>query len=206
MRSIVAVIAVLALAGGCRRQNPDFYNTYDAEEEAVGEYDPSLMVDPAFYENVKTSELGTELIRGTAKTVDWSFGSIDEGATYLGGFLRVDKVFRQDADDFFKVTIRLRNTDASPAKIEWKIALFDANGTRMSGLTDWVGDKEVWRSASIEPRSSVLVNNGSRIKGATVFRLHVRRAGASDDGMPDAAKEKGALDFDAERRKLLGDE
>ena len=202
MRSIIAVIAVLALVGGCRR-NQDFYNTYDAEEEAVGDYDPSLMVDAAFYENVTTSELGTELIRGTAKTVDWSFGSIDEGTTYLGGFIKVDKIFRQDADNFFKVSIRLRNTDGSPAKVEWKIALYDAQGTRMAGLSDWVGDKEVWRSASIEPRSSVLINNGSRVKGATVFRLTVRRSGASDDGLPDATKEAGATDFDAERRKLL---
>ncbi len=189
MRKSIVAIAILAAIVGCRRKGDFAYDAYEQYDEPVGDYDPTMMIDPACYDMVKTSELGTEW-RGRAKSVDWQYGSIEEGTTYLGGTLKVDRILRNDADNLFDVSIRLRNTDSNPVKVEWKIALYSSDGTRIAGLTDWIGDKETWHNASIDARGFASVSNGARVKGASVFRLHVRRSGASDEGLPEQGKDR----------------
>lgn len=207
MRQFIVVVALLAAVVGCRRgYRSDFGDAYEPVEEVAYDYDPTLMVDPAFYENVKTSELGTDVLRGPAKSVDWAFGSVEEGTTYIGGAIGVEKIHRNDAENFYNVSIRLRNRQATAQKIEWKIALFDGTGARVSGLTDWVGEKEVWHAASLEPHAFVSVSNGARLKGATVFRLHVRRAGASDEGHPEGSGGTDAIKESADALKKMLDE
>ena len=199
MHKLIVAGALLAAVVGCRHNRDFTYDTYEYDEP-VGAYDPNMMIDPACYENVKTSELGTEM-RGRAKSVDWQYGSIEEGMTYVGGTILVDKVLRNDADNLFDVTIRLRNTDANPSKVEWKIALYSSDGTRIAGLTDWTGDKEVWHNCSIDARGFASVTNGARVKGATIFRLQVRRSGANDEGNPEKGKDRSFDDI----RKDFGD-
>jgi hypothetical protein len=180
-----------AVLAGCRANTSlDMYYPPDDEEyEAIGDA-PALLMDPAYYEEVKTSELGTEKTRGIAKTVDWIDVSTTIGTTYMNGGIGVESIERGDADNFYSARVLIKNRNVATAKIECKIAFFNAQGDRLIGVDDFTGDKEVWQPVQLEGLGSAKVTNSCRVKGAVSFRLHVRAAGASDDGLPDQGRDK----------------
>jgi uncharacterized protein YcfL len=153
----------------------------EAPDEKASSTDTNLDIDKRIYDHPKTSELGTDRTRPIAKTVDWPAVSTNEGTTYQAGTAVIDKIFRQDADDFYAVGVRIGNRTTQPLKLEYRILFYDKNGARVLSLeTDF-------RNFIVEPRDVTVVSDGCRTKGAVGFRLFVRAAGSKDDGLPDGA-------------------
>lgn len=193
-----ACLALLAVAG-CSNSSGIWQDSGDEMllEEHVPDPTPPDF-DPMMYEGTEPYELDPGTTRPAAKTVDWPEGGSEEGETWLGGRIVLDAVFRHDADDFFGVRLRLKNRTEAGARIEWKIAFYDADGRRLIGLQDFNGDQEVFRPAALDPLDTLVISNASRLRGATTFRLFVRAGGAINAGLPDGEK----ADDDAEIEDL----
>ena len=130
-----------------------------------------LDIDPNLEEVVRTSELGTETTRDPAKSIEWQAQGTREGDSYLGGSIRIDRILRHDGDNFFGARVRLFNATAAPVTVEWKMVFLAANGTRVSTHAD------EWKQMSIEAAAWETLSDTSRVRGATSFRLDVRKPG-----------------------------
>ncbi len=146
------------------------------EESPQAGREPKMEIDPKTAEPIRTHELGSDRLRPAAKTLEWSNRSTAENVVYLGGEVVVDKIFREDAEDFFNVRVRLGNRSGQVVKIEYRILFYDRDATRLLGIED------DYRPALLEPRGVHDVFDACRVRGATDFQLFVRAAGSKDDG------------------------
>lgn len=146
------------------------------KEEPSPSREPRMEVDSKTAEPIRTHELGTDRLRPAAKTLEWSNRSTAESAVYLGGEVVLDKIFREDAEDYFGVRVRLGNRSGQVVKIEYRVLFYDRNGIRLLGIED------TYRPAILEPRGVSDVSDACRVRGATDFRLFVRIAGSKDEG------------------------
>lgn len=146
------------------------------EETPRASTEPKMEIDPKTAEPIRTHELGTDRLRPAAKTLEWSNRSTADSAVYLGGEVVVDKIFREDAEDFFSVRVRLGNRSGQVVKFEYRILFTDRDGTRLLGIEDG------YRPALLEPRGVRDVSDACRGRGATDFQLFVRAAGSKEEG------------------------
>lgn len=180
MRHFVWGLALAALSfagcgGGADELDEEYYGGSGGGE---------LKVDQAVYDSVRTGEMGTEGTRGIAKTIEWQRTGTELGATYLGGAVAVDKILRDDAEDFYGVRVRLQNRRGEPQVLQWRIRFYSLKGEPLMGLNH-DGTDTVWRSSCIEPHEYVTVTDSCRLKGAVAFRLFVRAAGSEGEGSAD---------------------
>ncbi len=141
--------------------------------------------DPSIYEQPVISELGTELTRPIAKTIEWPGISTEEGARYADGAVVVDRIFREDADGVYGVRIRLKNTTRQAVRLEYVIRFYNRAGARIAGHKGVAGKRERWTPVTIEPLRFAMVDDFARVIGAEGFRLHLRVPGGAGDGAED---------------------
>jgi hypothetical protein len=186
MRTAFVVTLVAALVPGC-----GWPGTIEVEQEPldpVSSSDTNVQVDPSIYQNPQTSELGTDRTRGIAKTIEWSRNGTEMGSTFCRETIVVDHIMREDAENWYGVRVRLKNTQTAAQAIQWHITFFNAKGERLLSLNEtWKeGDwQETWKSAVLDGLGLVTLTDACRLKGAVGFRLYVRKAGASDAGDAD---------------------
>lgn len=173
--------AVLLLLAGCYGESIDPGELPLEEPES---HDTSLDVDPKAYEELKTSELDTHLVRPIAKTIDWAEISTTEGTPYVVGSVVVDRVLREDVKNVYGVRLRLKNRTPSQLSLEYIIRFHTRSGAQLAAYNGYIGNEERWRPIVIEPYGSLQVGDFCRVIGAEGFRLFVRIAGTEDSGEP----------------------
>ncbi len=179
MRHYVWFAAVLAAGCGGGSALDDEYPT-----EQPSSTDTQFTVDPSIYENPHTSELGTNRTRGIAKTIDWQKTGTETGTAYCAGAAVVDQVLRDDAENFYGVRIRLKNTKSGAQAFQWRIYFFNIKGEAMLGFNHDEKEAPSWKSVHVDSLGYATVTDSCRLRGAVSFRLFVRQGG-NGDGMPD---------------------
>lgn len=159
-----------------------------------------LLVDPTIYDHPHTSELGTHRTRGMSKTIEWQAIGTEEGATYMGGAVGVDRILRHDADNFFGVRVRLAARKNQAIPVEWRVAFYAADGLRLIGFNQLDEKDDGWRRAVLPPFGFAEVTDSCRVKGAIGFRLFVRAPGSKDEGVRDGFSGEAAESLEKLRR------
>jgi hypothetical protein len=178
-----ALLLTLGLfAAGC---TGDSISSGDYPREEAGPEGTDVAIPAETYEKPSISEFGTHKTRGIAKTIEWPGISTDEGTSFLGDTVVVDRIFREDAENFYAVRVRLKNPTKTPVKGEYLVRFYTRQGERVLGYIGVGGQEERWTGFVIEPFGSVVVNDFCRVSGAEGFRLAVRGAGSKGDGTPD---------------------
>ena len=144
-----------------------------------------VKVDPNLYENLKTSELGTDKVRPIAKTIEWPGVSTEVGTSYHGDAVIVDHIFRDDADNSYGVRVRVKNTTQQVQKLEFLIRFYSRDGGRLSAWVGGIGQNERWQPFVIDPLRHAVLTDSCKVIGAEGFRLFIRGGGAKEDGIPD---------------------
>lgn len=175
MRHYAWVVVAAALAG-CGGGGTDY------APEPVTSYDTEFEVDADVYAHPRTSELGTDRTRGVAKTIEWQKAGTEIGTAYCAGAVVVDHILRHDAQNFYGVTVRVKNTRNEAQRLQWRILFYSLHGETLLGFN------EDWKSIVLDPLGHESVTDSCRLKGATAFRLFLRAGGASDEGLPDGFK------------------
>jgi hypothetical protein len=153
--------------------------------EEAGDEGTEVDIDPAKLNN-PTSELGTERVRGIAKTIEWLPIGTEEGATYCDDALVVDRILRDDAENNYGVRVRLKNTSKNVVKLKWILRFYTRQGAQIAGYAGGLGKGgEQWQGAVAEPFGYVTVSDFARVMGAEGFRLYITGAGGNADGTPD---------------------
>lgn len=167
------------LAVGCYGESitpPD----YPVEEP--GPEGTDLQVDQNDLRFPLTSELGTEITRPIAKTIEWPGISTEEGTTFADGKVVVDQIMRDDSQDgTYGVRVRLKNTTKEAQRLEYVIRFYTREGHRIAGYQGVAGTQERWKGFVINPFRYTVVDDFARVHGAEGFRLHVRAAGAGGE-------------------------
>lgn len=176
------VAASLVLFAGCSGES---VHPPDYPREQAGDEGTEVFIDPAFDEQLRTSELGTDRTRGIAKTIEWTGISTEVGTTYLGDALAVDHIFRDDADNQYGVRVRLKNATKNVVGFEFLIRFYTREGGQVLGYAGVGGAQERWKRAVADPFGVVVVDDFARVSGAEGFRLFVRKAGGKEEGQPD---------------------
>ena len=209
----IALAGLMAVLAGCGTPDVlpdedlvDFEAVYGVVqvEDYVESYEIGQGED--IYLNLNTSELGTDITRPIAKTIEWPDISTATGETYHRGRLTVDHITREDSDHMYGVRVRLRNTSPHLLTMEYLIRFFarvpgqnldpiemeDGTYTRprlvltpIAGWNGHNGEEDRWTSILIEPYMTSVLSDFSRIMGAEGFQLLVRGRGSSLDGTPD---------------------
>jgi len=179
-RALLALVPIFAL--GCSGES---VNSGDYPRDEAGDEGTDVAIPAETYEKPSISEFGTNRTRGIAKTIEWAGISTDEGTTYLGDAVAVDRIFREDAENFYAVRVRLKNTGKTPVKGEYLVRFYTRTGMRILGYIGVGGTEERWTGFHLEPFGSIVVNDFCRVSGAEGFRLAVRGAGSKDEGTPD---------------------
>ena len=196
-----AWIAVSAfLVAGCPGES---VHPPDYPREQPGDEGTEVFIDPAFDEQLRTSELGTDRIRGIAKTIEWTGISTEVGTTYLGDALAVDHIFRDDADNQYGVRVRLKNSTKNVVALEYLVRFYTRDGGQILGYAGVGGTQERWKGAVADPFGTVVAGDFARVSGAEGFRLFVRKAGGKEEGTPDdpATREERRQAREAASRK-----
>ena len=180
MRALLLILGLSAAGCGGESVTPPDYPRDEAGPEGT---DVAIPADT--YEKPSISEFGTHKTRGIAKTLEWPGISTEEGTSYLGDALVVDRIFREDASNFYAVRVRLKNTTKSPVKGEYLVRFYTRQGERILGYLGVGGEQERWTGFVVEPFGSAVINDFSRVMGAEGFRLAVRGTGSKADGLPD---------------------
>ena len=180
MRALLALIPVLAV--GC---SGDSLSSGDYPRDEAGDEGTDVAIPAETYEKPSISEFGTNRVRGIAKTIEWPGISTDEGTSYLNDAVVVDRIFREDAENFYAVRVRLKNTGKTAVKGEYLVRFYTRQGERILGYIGVGGTEERWSGFHLEPFGSIVVNDFCRVSGAEGFRLAVRGAGSKTDGNPD---------------------
>jgi len=152
-------------------------------EEAGPEVDRDF--DPSVYDKPVISELGTELTRPIAKTIEWPGISTEEGASFADNTVVVDRIFRDDADGSYGARVRLKNKTKQLLKLEYVIRFYTRAGARIAGYKGVAGNDERWTPFTVEPLRYAILDDFARVIGAEGFRLHVRAPGGTGDGSQD---------------------
>jgi hypothetical protein len=181
-----AFLAIMVVAGCGESIKPN-----DEWREEAGSEGTTVHIDPALLNN-PTSELGTDKIRGIAKTIEWLPISTEEGSTYGDDSVVVERILRDDAENNYSVRVRLKNTTKDVRKLQWLIRFYTRHGSQIAGYYGGVGSTEKWQGAVIEPYGYTTVSDFARVMGADGFRLFIKTAGSTGDGTPDdpATKEE----------------
>ncbi|MBI2932265.1 MAG: DUF1425 domain-containing protein [Planctomycetes bacterium] len=174
MRFISWTLIAVVMAGCGGRRRPEPYPV-----EPVRSTNTEFAVDPTVYDEPRTSELGTNRTRGIAKTIEWQEIGTELGTTYCAGAVVVDQILREDAQDFYGVRVRLKNTRSESLTVGYQIRFYSVQGEAL------IGFRTDWRSAVVEPFGYETVTDACRLKGAVGFRLFVRLAGTAEEGLPD---------------------
>jgi hypothetical protein len=169
------------LATGCTSES---IHPPDEWGEQAGSEGTDVKIDPAKLDN-PTSELGTDRVRGIAKTIEWLPIGTEEGASYANDALIVDRILRDDAENTYAVRVRLKNTTKDVQKAQWLIRFYNRHGAQIAGYVGGIGSQERWQGMVVEPFGYANIFDSARIMGAEGFRLYVRGAGGSTDGSPD---------------------
>lgn len=175
MKKLLAIALVLA---GCSSEHGAYHWSDEyADQPDVGRIEPIEGIGEDLLK--ETSHLGTDRIRSGSKTLAFPRGGTEEGATWLGGAVRADRIERLDANDHCGARVRLFNTTDAGLTVEWRFAFLTASGLRANGLRD------DWKSIHIEPHGWETVYDSSCIRGPVSFELAVRKAATTDEGQPD---------------------
>jgi hypothetical protein len=184
MRSIVWALLLVA---GCYGES---IHPRDYPREEPGPEGTEVSIDPKLIE-VRTSELGTNLTRPIAKTIDWPGISTTEGTTFVSDAIVVDHIFRDDSDNSYGVRVRVKNTTAKGLKLEYLIRFYTRRGGRLEGYIGSEGSTERWTGFVVDPFSMEILTDFSRVIGAEGFRLYIRSGGSTaEDGGPDDPSKK----------------
>src|SRR5437016_10435986 len=97
--------------------------------EEAGNEGTEVHIDPAKLNN-PTSELGTDRVRGIAKTIEWLPIGTEEGATYNDEAVIVDRILRDDADNNYAVRVRLKNSTKDVQKLQWIVRFYNRQGAQ----------------------------------------------------------------------------
>jgi hypothetical protein len=194
-----ALFALAVAACGC------YGESVAAPDDPVEEPGPEgtdVEIDPEFYNHPKTAELDTEKVRPIAKTIEWPGISTEEGASYLGDALVIDRIARDDSDGSYGVRIRVKNTTRQVVQGQWLIRFYTRQGGHLAGYVGGIGSQERWQGVVVEPFRTAVLTDFSRVIGAEGFRLFIK-GGASPDGLPDdpAQKEERKAKRDAAAQK-----
>lgn len=168
----------LVLIAGCHAKGQSVHPP-PYPMDPIGPEGTDVNVDPAIYDGVKTSELGTEKVRPIAKTIEWPAISTSEGDSFVSDAVVVDQIFREDADNMYGVRVRLKNAGAETLSLEYLIRFHTRAGANLASHN---GD---WKPFLLEPFKTETVGDFALILGAEGFRLFVRPAGGGADGAPD---------------------
>ncbi len=183
-----AMFALVLVAGGC------YGESVTAPEDPVDEPGPEgteVEIDPAVYDNPRTAELDTEKLRPIAKTIEWPGISTEEGSTYLGDALVVDRISRDDSDGSYGIRVRLKNSTRQVVRGQWIVRFYTRQGGHLAGYVGGIGSQERWQGVVVEPFKTAVVTDFSRVIGAEGFRLFVKGgAGSNADGLPDDPAQK----------------
>lgn len=196
-----ALIGVWAfLAAGCAGES---IHPPDYPREEAGDEGTEVAIDPAFDEQLRTSELGTERIRGIAKTIEWTGISTEVGTTFADDAVAVDHIYRDDADNQYGVRVRLKNSSKNVLKLDYLIRFYTRSGGQVLGYNGVGGGTERWTGIVLDPFGTAVAGDFARVSGAEGFRLFVRKAGAKDEGQADdpATKEERRAAREAAGRK-----
>ncbi len=178
--------ASLVLLAGCMGESV----TPPAEfEPEAGDEGTELILDPAKLSN-PTAELGTDKTRPIAKTIEWLPIGTEQGVTFNGEAVVVDRITRDDANGLYGVQIRLKNRTKDRQKLQWLVRFYTRTGGQIMGYAGGLGAGERWQGAVVEPYGSVTVSDFARSNGAEGFRLFVKGAGGAGDGTADVVKPK----------------
>jgi hypothetical protein len=188
-----ALIALTAVAFiGCYGESvhPPPYPSEEAGPEGT-----EVAIDPEILDQVRTAELGTERVRGIAKTIEWTGISTEVGVTYHEDALTVDHIFRDDADNQYGVRVRLKNSSKNVVKGEYLIRFYTRQGGQILGYKGVGGGQERWTGIVFDPFGVAVADDFARVSGAEGFRLFLRKGGSKDEGLPDdpAKKEERRL-------------
>jgi len=188
-----ALIALTAVAFiGCYGESvhPPPYPREEAGPEGT-----EVAIDPEILDQVQTAELGTERVRGIAKTIEWTGISTEVGVTYHEDALTVDHIFRDDADNQYGVRVRLKNSSKNVVKGEYLIRFYTRQGGQILGYKGVGGGQERWTGIVVDPFGVAVADDFARVSGAEGFRLFLRKGGSKDEGLPDdpAKKEERRL-------------
>lgn len=180
MRMLFPALALFAAScsGGEFAEPPDEWQEEAGPEGTEVVIDHELLFIP-------TSELGTERTRPIAKTIEWVAMGTEQGTTYIGGKVVVDRILRDDADNRYAVRVRLKNTGKEMLKLACLIRFYNRQGGQISGYVGSIGAAERWQGLILEPYGVATLSDFARVTGADGFKLHVRAAGATGDGSPD---------------------
>jgi uncharacterized protein YcfL len=172
-------LAALLVISGCAG---DSISSGEYPQEEPGPEGTDVVVDPSVYENPGTAELGTELTRPIAKTIEWPGISTEEGARFIDDAVVVDRIFREDADGTYGARVRVKNTTKQVLKAEYVIRFYTRKGGRIAGYKGVAGNEERWTPVAIEPLRTAVLDDSARVTGAEGFRLHLRTPGGTGDG------------------------
>lgn len=195
MRHALWVVVLAAGCGGESIHPPDEWREQAGNEGTEVEIDPAKLNNP-------TSELGTDRVRGIAKTIEWLPIGTEEGATYNDEALVVDRILRDDAENNYAVRVRLKNSTKDVQKAQWIIRFYNRQGAQISGYVGGIGGQERWQGVVVEPFGYATVSDFARVMGADGFRLYVKGAGGSTDGSPDDPATKDERKEKRESKKL----
>lgn len=174
-----ALLAALLAVAGCAG---DSIGAGEYPQEEPGPEGTEVEIDPSIYENPGISELGTDLTRPIAKTIEWPGISTEEGARFVDDSLVVDRIVREDADGTYGARVRVKNTTRQALKVEYVIRFYTRKGARIVGYKGVAGNDERWTPVSIDSLRAAVLDDFARVTGAEGFRLHVRGPGSSGDG------------------------
>lgn len=162
----------------------------DYPREEAGDEGTEVAIDPEILDRIQTAELGTDRVRGIAKTIEWTGISTEVGASYHDDALTVDQIFRDDADNQYGVRVRLKNSTKNVVKGEYLVRFYNRQGGQILGYNGVGGKDERWTGFVADPFGGAVVGDFARVMGAEGFRLFVRKAGSKDEGLPDDPAKK----------------
>ncbi len=115
--------------------------------------------------------------------IDWLDISTEEGMTFLGGALVVDKIRRHYSENVLGVDVRLRNTTSDRVEGLYFVEFRSATHEPI------MGHKKEWHSFIADAHDYVVLTNSALTTGAVGFRLFVRGKSLENQGAPDPKKE-----------------
>lgn len=112
-------------------------------------------------------------------SVDWLAISTEEGMSYLGGALVVDKIRRHYSEGVFGVDVRMRNTTAKAVE---GLYVIEFRSPRHEVI---LGHKREYHPFMVEPHGYVVLTNSALTSGAIGFRLFIRGRAPHNRGYQD---------------------
>lgn len=116
-------------------------------------------------------------------SVDWLAISTEEGMTYLGGALVVDKIRRHYSEGVLGVDIRVRNTTGRLIEGFYVIEFRSPRHEVIQGY------KREYHPFTVDPHGYAVLTNSALTTGAIGFRLFIRGRTPENRGYQDPANQ-----------------